>query len=44
LSAHRLALGADRSQVIRIVVGNGMTLTLIGLVVGVALSLAAVRS
>jgi putative ABC transport system permease protein len=39
----RVALGADRSQVIRIVVGNGMTLTLIGLVVGVALSLGAVR-
>ena len=39
----RVALGADRSQVIRIVVGNGMTLTLIGLVVGVALSLGTVR-
>ena len=39
----RVALGADRSQVIRIVVGNGMTLTLIGLVAGFAVSLAAVR-
>ena len=39
----RVALGADRSQVIRIVVGNGMTLTLIGLVAGFLMSLAAVR-
>jgi putative ABC transport system permease protein len=39
----RVALGADRSQVIRIVVGNGMTLTLIGLVAGFVVSLAAVR-
>jgi putative ABC transport system permease protein len=39
----RVALGADRAQVIRIVVGNGMTLTLIGLLTGFALSLGAVR-
>ena len=39
----RVALGADRSQVIRIVVGNGMTLTMFGLVAGFAVSLAAVR-
>jgi len=39
----RVALGADRSQVIRTVVGNGMTLTLIGLVAGFLMSLAAVR-
>ena len=39
----RVALGADRSQVVRIVVGNGMTLTLIGLAVGFVVSLAAVR-
>jgi hypothetical protein len=39
----RVALGADRSQVIRTVVGNGMTLTLIGLVGGFLMSLAAVR-
>jgi putative ABC transport system permease protein len=39
----RVALGADRSQVLRIVVGNGMILTLIGLVAGFALSLVAVR-
>lgn len=39
----RVALGADRSQVIRTVVGSGMTLTLIGLVAGFLMSLAAVR-
>jgi putative ABC transport system permease protein len=39
----RVALGADRSQVIRIVVGNGMTLVLIGLAAGFVVSLAAVR-
>ena len=39
----RVALGADRSQVIRTVVGNGMTLTLVGLVAGLLMSLAAVR-
>jgi putative ABC transport system permease protein len=39
----RVALGADRSNVVRTVVGNGMTLTLIGLVAGFFLSLAAVR-
>ena len=39
----RVALGADRSQVIRTVVGTGMTLTLIGIVAGFGLSLAAVR-
>jgi putative ABC transport system permease protein len=39
----RVALGADRSRVVRIVVGNGMTLILIGLVAGFGVSLAAVR-
>jgi putative ABC transport system permease protein len=39
----RVALGADRSQVIRIVVGNGMILTVIGLVAGFVLSLGTVR-
>lgn len=39
----RVALGADRSRVIRIVVCNGMTLILIGLVAGFGVSLAAVR-
>ena len=39
----RVALGADRSRVLRIVVGNGMTLIVIGLVAGFAVSLAAVR-
>jgi putative ABC transport system permease protein len=39
----RIALGADRSQLIRIVVGNGMTLTLIGLLTGFVVSLGAVR-
>ena len=39
----RVALGADRSQVVRIVVVNGMSLTLIGLAVGFVVSLAAVR-
>ena len=39
----RVALGADRSQVVRIVVGSGMTLTLIGLMAGFVVSLAAVR-
>jgi putative ABC transport system permease protein len=39
----RVALGADRSQVIRIVVGNGMALTLIGLLTGFVVSLGAVR-
>jgi len=39
----RVALGADRSRVVRSVVGNGMALTLIGLVAGLFMSLAAVR-
>jgi putative ABC transport system permease protein len=39
----RIALGADRSQVVGIVVGNGMTLLLMGLVGGLAGSLFAVR-
>jgi predicted permease len=39
----RVALGADRSQLVRIVVANGMTLTVIGLAVGFVVSLAAVR-
>jgi putative ABC transport system permease protein len=39
----RVALGANRSQVVRTVVGNAMTLTLVGLVAGFVASLAAVR-
>jgi putative ABC transport system permease protein len=39
----RIALGADRSEVVGIVIGNGMTLTLIGLVTGLVGSLFAVR-
>ena len=39
----RIALGADRSQVVRIVLGNGMMLTMIGLVAGLAGSVLAVR-
>jgi putative ABC transport system permease protein len=39
----RIALGAERSQVVRIVLGNGMTLAVIGLVAGLVGSLLAVR-
>jgi putative ABC transport system permease protein len=39
----RVALGADAGQVVRLVVGHGMSLTLIGIVAGLAGSIAAVR-
>jgi len=39
----RVALGAAPSSVIRIVVGDGMSLTLIGIAGGFVVSLAAVR-
>ena len=39
----RLALGAERSDVFRLVLGQGLQLTLIGLGIGLALSLAVTR-
>jgi putative ABC transport system permease protein len=40
----RLALGADERRILRLIVGDGITLALIGLAVGVALSLALTRT
>jgi len=39
----RMALGATRSDVLRLIVGQGMALTLAGVVIGIAASLAIVR-
>jgi putative ABC transport system permease protein len=39
----RMALGATRTDIMRLVVGNGMTLTLIGIGIGVAASLILTR-
>jgi predicted permease len=39
----RMALGAQRSDVLRLVVGRGMLLTLIGVTIGLAVSLALTR-
>lgn len=39
----RVALGADRGDVIRLVVGEGFRLTLVGIAVGLAAALAASR-
>jgi putative ABC transport system permease protein len=39
----RMALGADRSQVLRMMIGNGMTTIAIGLAIGLILALALTR-
>ena len=40
----RMALGAQRSNVLRLVVGSGLTLTLVGVAIGAAVALVATRS
>jgi len=39
----RVALGAQRSDIIRLVVGQGMTLTMVGVIAGVAAALGMTR-
>src|SRR5262249_30814556 len=39
----RIALGAERRDILRLVVGNGMTLTLSGIVIGLGASMAVTR-
>jgi putative ABC transport system permease protein len=39
----RVALGAGRGEIFRLIVGNGMVLALVGLVIGVPTALAATR-
>jgi putative ABC transport system permease protein len=40
----RMALGAQRSSVLKLVVGSGLTLTLIGVAIGTALAVVATRT
>ena len=40
----RMALGADRAAVLRMIIGEGLALTLVGMVIGIALALALTRA
>jgi putative ABC transport system permease protein len=40
----RMALGADRAAVLRMIIGEGLALTLLGIVIGLALALALTRA
>jgi len=40
----RIALGADRGDILRLVIGNGLTLTVTGIVIGLAGSIALTRA